>query len=146
MGYGQTTASGIRGRLSIAADKGIPQLRPSSIVLPTCHSAEFYYLTAYPRRIDIQIDSCRQKTNRVEICVLGIEESPNPGKVELPRSSGYSDSSLNSDDTIVPASSNDLASQTRWPKDTTANSRIKGNSIRGVDIATEIGDFAIDNC
>jgi hypothetical protein len=32
-------------RLSIAASKGIPQLRPNSIILATCSSAEFFYLT-----------------------------------------------------------------------------------------------------
>jgi hypothetical protein len=41
--------------MSIAADKGIPQLRPSSIVLPTFSLAEYYYLTGEPIENRMQI-------------------------------------------------------------------------------------------
>jgi len=40
-------ASVISGGLSIAADKGISHLRLSSIVLATCSSAEYFYLTGF---------------------------------------------------------------------------------------------------
>jgi hypothetical protein len=40
-------------------------------------------------------------------------------------------SSLNLDNTIIPAGLNDLAIQTRWPKDTADNFPIKGKPVRG---------------
>jgi hypothetical protein len=46
-GYGKTTASEISSGLSIAADKEIPQAPPSSIVMTTCTSADFFDPTAF---------------------------------------------------------------------------------------------------
>jgi hypothetical protein len=43
----------------------------------------------------------------------------------------YYGSSLNLDNTILPAGFNDLAIKTRWPEDTADNFRIKSKSVRG---------------